>query len=139
MFGANPHHPEAIAKTATPATKTRRRPNKSPTEPPTKMSAPRNKPYDSTTHCASITVAFRLDWRAGSATFTTVLSMKAMLVPRIAAVRIQAPVAGLQGTVAGRERIAASSQGGFMNFYDDQASGEGAQDCRPWQNRLAGQ
>jgi hypothetical protein len=67
------------------------------------------------THCASITVAPRLDCKAGNATFTTVLSIKAMLDPRIAAVRIQVPARGGRGAVAGWDRIAASSQGAFMS------------------------
>src|SRR5580692_2050897 len=112
MFGDKPHHTDAIVKTITPIRKARRRPNKSPIEPPTRMSAPRSRPYDSITHCASITVAPRLDWRAGNATFTIVLSMKAMLDARIAAARIHVPSAG--GLEAeGPDRIASSSQGGL--------------------------
>jgi hypothetical protein len=40
--------------------------------------------------------------------------MNAILDPRIAAARIHALVFGLQGAIAGRDRIAASSQGDFM-------------------------
>ena len=57
-------------------------------------------------------VACRADCSAGSATFTTVPSMNAMLEPRMVAARIQGPF-----VVAGRShepaRIAASSQGGL--------------------------
>src|ERR1700687_5864136 len=57
-------------------------------------------------------VACRADCSAGSATFTTVPSMNAMLEPRMVAARIQEPF-----VVAGRShepaRIAASSQGGL--------------------------
>src|SRR5439155_8643782 len=57
-------------------------------------------------------VARRLDWSAGSATFTTVPSINAMLEPMIVAARIQGPL-----VVACRShepaRIAASSQGGL--------------------------
>src|SRR5271155_2567879 len=114
MFGDKPQHTDAIAKTVTPIRKARRRPNKSPMEPPTRMSAPRSRPYDSITHCASITVAPRLDWRAGNATFTIVLSMKAMLDARIAAARIHVPAAGWPGATEGPDRIASSSQGGLI-------------------------
>jgi hypothetical protein len=38
-----------------------------------------------------MTPALKLDSRAGNATLTTVLSMKAMLVPRMAAARIHGP------------------------------------------------
>jgi hypothetical protein len=76
------------------------------------MRAPRSRPYDSITHCASITVAPKLDWRAGNATFTIVLSMKAMLEARIAAARIHFPAAG--GVEAeGPDRMASSSHGGL--------------------------
>src|SRR5438094_10570527 len=57
-------------------------------------------------------VARRLDWSAGSATFTTVPSINAMLEPRIVAARIQGPL-----VVACRShepaRIAASTPGGL--------------------------
>jgi hypothetical protein len=35
-----------------------------------------------------MTLALKVDWSAGKATLTTVLSMKAMLLPRMAAARI---------------------------------------------------
>jgi hypothetical protein len=41
-----------------------------------------------------MTVALKLDCKAGRATLTTVLSMKAMLVPRMAAARIQGAALG---------------------------------------------
>src|SRR5207245_1318742 len=46
------------------------------------------------------------------------LSMKAMLVPRMAAARIHGPDCGRQGELAGAERMAASSQGGFIPGKD---------------------
>jgi hypothetical protein len=61
-----------------------------------------------------MTVALKVACRAGSATFTTVLSMNAMLVPRIAAARIHGPDCGAQGVSVAPERMADSSQGGFM-------------------------
>src|ERR1700679_2669459 len=130
MSGDKPHHMDAIVKTITPIRNARRRPNKSPIEPPTRMSAPRSKPYDSITHCASITVAPRLDWRAGNATFTIVLSMKAMLDARMAAARIHVPAAGGLSAAEGPDRMASSSQGCLMVANDDQAIGESSQDCR---------
>ena len=42
--GANAHAAEATANTATPATKTRRRPYRSPADPPTNSNAPSSKP-----------------------------------------------------------------------------------------------
>jgi hypothetical protein len=45
-----------------------------------------------------------------------------MLVPRIAAVRIHVLLAGWHGAMVGRERIAASSHGGFMSGIDDRAT-----------------
>jgi len=56
-----------------------------------------------------------------------------MLDPRIVAARIQVPAAGGQGAAEGKERIAASSQGGLMTTCDDQAFGEGSQHCGGWQ------
>src|SRR4029077_5620907 len=61
-----------------------------------------------------MTPALKLDSRAGNATLTTVLSMKAMLVPRMAAARIHGPDCGRQGEAAGTERTAASAQGGLI-------------------------
>src|SRR5262249_44524416 len=52
---------------------------------------------------------------AGRATFTTVLSINAMLEPTIVAARIQGPTASMQGARAGISPITASSQGGFMD------------------------
>src|ERR1700752_166917 len=65
-----------------------------------------------------MTPALKLDSRAGNATLTTVLSMKALLVPRMAAARIHGPDCGRQGESAGAERMAASSQGGFIPGKD---------------------
>src|SRR6266576_441386 len=103
-----------MAKRVTPDTKIRRRPKRSPVEPPTRMSAPRKRPYDSTTHCTSMTVALKLACRAGRATLTTVLSMNAMLLPRMVAARIHGSAFDAQGVSVDAERRTASSQGGFM-------------------------
>src|SRR3954447_6790881 len=69
------------------------------------------------THWTSTTVAWRLDWSAGSATLTTVLSMNAMLEPRMVAARIQGPASGRQGARSRPVRMMASSQGGRIGVW----------------------
>ncbi len=49
-FGATPQASDAAAKTRAPSTKTRRRPNRSASAPPTRMSEERKSAYASTTH-----------------------------------------------------------------------------------------
>src|SRR6266480_5142797 len=114
MLEADPQAIEAAAKIPTPTKNIDRRPNKSPREPPTRIKAPSNNPYDSTTHCTPTTVAWSFDWIDGRAIFTTVLSMKAMLEPRMVAARIQLPAWVSQGASALADRITASSHGGLM-------------------------
>src|SRR3984893_14793111 len=134
MFGARPQPTEATAKTITPTRNIRLRPNRSPSEPPTRINAPRSNPYASTTHWMSVTVPRRLDWSAGSATLTTVLSIKAMLEPRIVTARIHGPASDVQGTVAYPDSIAASSHGGFIIAF---FRSEEKLAARAWQsNRL---
>jgi len=58
------------------------------------------------------------DWIAGRATFTTVLSMNAMLDPRMVAVSIQIFASAPHGTPSSADRIMASSQGVFMQAID---------------------
>src|SRR6266699_3373841 len=118
MFEATPQAIEAAAKIPTPTRNINRRPNKSPKEPPTRIKAPKNNPYDSTTHCTPTTVAWRIAWSVGRATLTTVLSIKAMLEPRIVAARTQRPDCALQGTTAFTDRTTASSHGGLMEIVD---------------------
>src|ERR1700676_2752762 len=91
MLGAKPQAAEATAKITTPIRKTKRRPNLSPRAPPTRIREDRKIPYDSITHCTSMTVARNALWNFGAATLMTVLSMKAMLDPRIVAARIHRP------------------------------------------------
>ena len=67
------------------------------------------------THCTSTIVAFRFFCNAGSATFTTVPSMNAMLEARVVAASTQRPEDFEQGAVAGCDRIMLSSQGSRMN------------------------
>src|SRR5258708_29030740 len=118
MFEAKPQAMEAAAKIPTPTRNISRRPNKSPKEPPTRIKAPKNNPYDSTTHCTPTTVAWRLAWSAGKATLTTVLSINAMLDPRIVAASTQRPACAVHGTPAFPDRAAASSDGGLMETVD---------------------
>src|SRR6267378_1322589 len=66
-----------------------------------------------------MTVAPKLDCRAGNATLTTVPSMKAMLVPRMAAARTHGPDSGSQGASSAPKRTAASSHGGFIEDFKD--------------------
>src|ERR1700722_5357395 len=61
-----------------------------------------------------MTVPCRLVSRAGKATLTTVLSMKAMLEPRIVAARIHRPAPAVHGAEAFADPITASSPGGFI-------------------------
>lgn len=64
-----------------------------------------------------MTVALNVDWSAGKATLTTVLSINAMLLPRMAAARIQA---------AEEERVAGASVGEGMSGYGCNGSGKGS-------------
>jgi hypothetical protein len=100
MSGATPHQADAVANRNTPTVNTRRRPYKSPAAPPSRISAARKSAYDSTTHCASATVAFSARWILGKATLTTVPSIKARLEPRMVAVRTH------PGRVVGPDAIA---------------------------------
>src|SRR6185295_8625559 len=85
----------------------------SPSAPPVRSSAASRSAYDSTTHWTSRSVACRDVWIAGSATFTTVPSMNAMLEPRIAAARTHEPLPA-PGRWEGPARIAASSHGDLV-------------------------
>src|SRR6266446_8172497 len=63
------------------------------------------------THCTSTAVALRLVCSAGSATFTTVPSMNAMLEARMVAARTQRPRALEHVDPGGCDRIRFSSHG----------------------------
>src|SRR5258708_33177069 len=69
-------------------------------------------------------VACNPDCSAGSATLTTVPSMKAMLDPRIVAANTHAPALA-EGSPGEPARIAASSQGGLamlgMTYFEQKA------------------
>src|SRR5258706_9669882 len=89
MLGASPQAIEPAVNTATPMRKMRLRPSRSPSAPPVSMSAARKSVYASTTHCTSAIVAPMVACSTGSAMFTTLPSMNAMLEPRMVAVRTQ--------------------------------------------------
>src|SRR6266498_269172 len=67
------------------------------------------------THCTSTIVAFRFVCSAGNATFTMVLSIKAILEARVVATSTQRPTSFEQGALARRERITLSSQGSWID------------------------
>src|ERR1700690_3508543 len=69
----------------------------------------------------STTVACKLVWSAGSATFTTVLSMKARLDPRMVAASTQRLAAAVHGTPPFADLTTASSQGALMQALDASA------------------
>src|SRR5580693_7384401 len=118
MLEASPQPAEAAAKITTPSKNINRRPKRSPNEPPTKISAARNNPYDSTTHCRSTTVARKFACSAGNATFTTVLSINAMLDPSIVATRIHFRASAAQGTPPPAASITASSHAVLIPAMD---------------------
>src|SRR4030095_12978890 len=67
------------------------------------------------THCTSTMVAFRFVCSAGTATFTTVLSINAILEASVVATSTQRPASFEQGALARRERITLSSQGSWID------------------------
>src|SRR5450432_1221537 len=113
IAGDRPHKIEASEKSITPIAKIRRRPKISPSEPPTRINEARKSEYASTTHCTSPEVALKARCRAGSATFTTEPSIKAMLDPRMVAARTHIPTSRTVVLGAGAVRITASSHGGL--------------------------
>ena len=64
-------------------------PNWSASDPPTRMSAPRKRAYASTTHWTSVMVAPSSLCSAGSATLTTVVSMKVIAEATIVATSVK--------------------------------------------------
>ncbi len=86
--------------TTTPATNTRRRPNRSALAPPISTSAPSTTRYAFITHCVPAAPAARSRWIAGNATFTTDPSMNARLEPSTVAASVRVRAAAAQGTGA---------------------------------------
>src|SRR5207253_5827986 len=78
---------DVTPKAVTPSAKMRLPPKRSPSEPPTRMSAPSVSRYASTTHCWRASPPPRSRWIAGRATLTTLPSTKTMLEPRMHAIR----------------------------------------------------
>lgn len=104
-FGASPHSSEAEANHMTPRTNTLRRPKRSPSEPPSRISPASVSMYAFTVHCRAARLASRSRPIRGSATLTTVESSMAMLEPSTVVSRIHLP--------AGEEiRTAGDSCGG---------------------------
>src|SRR5438093_5103468 len=89
----------------------RRRPSRSPSEPPTSRSAERRSAYASTTHWTSATVAPSSRCSAGRATLTTVPSMKARLEPSTVVASTHGRAASAQGGEERAARTTPSSHG----------------------------
>src|SRR4030095_10837325 len=81
------------------------------------------------THCTSTIVAFRFVCSAGNATFTTVLSIKAILEARVVATSTQRPTSFEQGALGKRERITLSPQGSWIDVSMVAASSH-CRECR---------
>ncbi len=90
-FGASPHSSEATANHTTPTTKTLRRPYRSPSEPPSRISPASVSMYALTVHWRAARSASRSRPMRGRATLTTVESSRAMLEPRTVVSRIHLP------------------------------------------------
>src|SRR5262245_51173488 len=78
------------------------------------MRAERKRAYDSTIHCTSATEACKSLCSIGSATLTTVPSIKAMLEPRIVAARIHGSLLDVQGDVVDVVCTTPLSHGGMV-------------------------
>src|SRR5436190_608690 len=89
----------------------RRRPSRSPSEPPTSRSAARRSAYASTTHWTSATVAPSSRCSAGRATLTTVPSMKARLEPSTVVASTHGRAASAHGGEGRAARTTPSSHG----------------------------
>ncbi len=86
LLGAIAHTSEHAPKPISPAANRRRRPSRSPSEPPTRSNDERVSRYDSTTHCCSARPPCSAARIAGSATLTIVPSRNTIPDPRIAAI-----------------------------------------------------
>src|SRR5215472_1411030 len=82
VVGARPHASDARLNPARPRTSTRRRPKRSPSEPPITIRDPSVSRYASTVHCRSDRPAWNSRAIEGRATLTTVPSRKATPEPR---------------------------------------------------------
>ena len=91
MVGARAHSPEAIANQTTPHRKTRRRPNRSPSDPPSSSRPARVSAYALTIHWSPPSPASRSSPMVGRATLTTVASRNAIPDPSTVARSTQRP------------------------------------------------
>jgi hypothetical protein len=89
--GASPHSREAVANHTTPTTNTLRRPNRSPSAPPSRISPASVTMYALTVHWRAARSASRSRPMRGRATLTTVESSMAMPEPRTVVSRIHRP------------------------------------------------
>jgi hypothetical protein len=101
MFGASPHSSDAVANHTTPMMNTRRRPNRSPSEPPSRISAASAKVYALIVHCSPEKPASSSVPMRSSATFTTLASSIASPDPSTVANSTHRPCAVPICTVAG--------------------------------------
>src|SRR5262249_7191432 len=116
---AAPQAADAAAKIVAPATKTFRRPKRSPAAPPTRRRDERSSRYASTTHWAPESVVESDRWRTGSATLTIVPSRIAIVDPAIAATSTQRRVlsAAFIPTIVCRDAARATSAGAGVGLY----------------------
>ena len=91
MLGAAPHSSEAAANHTVPITKTRRRPYRSPSAPPRRISEASASRYPVSTHCSAPTPASRSSPMCGRATLTTVASSDAIPLAATVATRARRP------------------------------------------------
>src|SRR5437870_13891270 len=91
----------------------RRRPSRSPSEPPTSRSAARGSAYASTAHWTSATVAPSSRCSAGKARLTTVPSTKARLEPSTVVASTHGRAASAHGGEGRAARTTPSSHGGL--------------------------
>jgi hypothetical protein len=89
--GASAHSREAPVKAITPITNTRRRPTRSPSEPPSRISDASASVYAFTIHWSALVPVLRSRPMCGSATFTTVPSRNVIPEPMTATARTQRP------------------------------------------------
>ena len=85
---------------------TRRRPSRSPSDPPTSSSDPSVSRYASTIHCWAASPVSRSSRIAGSATFTTVPSRNTTAEPRTAETSAQRLIRSVIGIPAGSHAVA---------------------------------
>ena len=91
--GATAHSSDAVANHATPTRNTRRRPYRSPSAPPSRISAARASVYPVTVHCRPESPVCRSRPIRGNAMLTTVASSDARLDPSTVASSAQRPAA----------------------------------------------